>query len=54
VQGYPKLTGFAWYRLEVILASHAGPLALWDSNPVWWTDGQGVGEISFTLIGRNM
>ena len=28
-QGYPKLTGFAWYRFKVTLPSHAGPLALW-------------------------
>jgi hypothetical protein len=28
-QGYPKLTGFAWYRFTVTLPSHAGPLALW-------------------------
>ena len=28
-QGYPKLTGFAWYRFKVTLPSHSGPLALW-------------------------
>ena len=28
-QGYPKLTGFAWYRFTVTLPSHSGPLALW-------------------------
>ena len=28
-QGYPKLTGFAWYRFKVTLPSHPGPLALW-------------------------
>ena len=28
-QGYPQLTGFAWYRFEVTLPSHTGPLALW-------------------------
>jgi sigma-B regulation protein RsbU (phosphoserine phosphatase) len=28
-QGYPKLTGFAWYRFTVTLPSHPGPLALW-------------------------
>jgi len=28
-QGYPKLTGFAWYRFKVTLPSQAGPLALW-------------------------
>jgi hypothetical protein len=28
-QGYPKLTGFAWYRFKVTLPSHAGLLALW-------------------------
>ncbi len=27
-QGYPKLTGFAWYRFKVTLPSHSGPLAL--------------------------
>ena len=28
-QGYPKLTGSAWYRFKVTLPSHSGPLALW-------------------------
>src|ERR1700733_5025811 len=28
-QGYPQLTGSAWYRFKVALPSHAGPLALW-------------------------
>jgi sigma-B regulation protein RsbU (phosphoserine phosphatase) len=28
-QGYPRLTGFAWYRFKVTLPSHSGPLALW-------------------------
>jgi hypothetical protein len=28
-QGYPKLTGFAWYRFKVTLPSHSGALALW-------------------------
>ena len=28
-QGYPRLTGFAWYRFKVTLPSHAGPLAVW-------------------------
>jgi hypothetical protein len=29
VQGYPKLTGSAWYRFKVTLPTHSGPLALW-------------------------
>jgi Stage II sporulation protein E (SpoIIE) len=28
-QGYPRLTGFAWYRFKVTLPSQSGPLALW-------------------------
>jgi hypothetical protein len=28
-QGYPNLTGFAWYRFKVTLPSRSGPLALW-------------------------
>ena len=28
-QGYPLLTGSAWYRFKVTLPTHAGPLALW-------------------------
>ena len=28
-QGYPQLTGSAWYRFKVTLPSHSGPLALW-------------------------
>jgi sigma-B regulation protein RsbU (phosphoserine phosphatase) len=28
-QGYPKLTGFAWYRFKVTLPTQSGPLALW-------------------------
>ncbi|MGA7887095.1 MAG: PP2C family protein-serine/threonine phosphatase [Acidobacteriaceae bacterium] len=28
-QGYPHLTGFAWYRFKVTLPTHPGPLALW-------------------------
>ena len=28
-QGYPYLTGFAWYRFKVTLPSHPGPLAVW-------------------------
>jgi hypothetical protein len=28
-QGYPHLTGSAWYRFKVTLPSSSGPLALW-------------------------
>jgi Stage II sporulation protein E (SpoIIE) len=28
-QGYPHLTGSAWYRFKITLPSHSGPLALW-------------------------
>ena len=28
-QGYPQLTGFAWYRFEVTPPSHSSRLALW-------------------------
>ncbi len=28
-QGYPKLTGYAWYRFKVTLPARSGPLALW-------------------------
>ena len=48
VQGYPKLTGFAWYRFEVTLPSYTGPLALWipmiATNFQVYADGRLIGE----------
>ena len=48
VQGYPKLTGFAWYRFEVKLPSYTGPLALWipmiATNFQVYADGRLLGE----------
>jgi len=47
-QGYPKLTGFAWYRFKVTLPNHAGPLALWvpliATNFQIYADGRLIGE----------
>lgn len=48
VQGYPKLAGFAWYRFDVTLPSHTGPLALWipmiATNFQVYADGRLIGE----------
>ena len=47
-QGYPKLTGFAWYRFTVTLPSHPGPLALWvpliATNFQLYADGRLIAE----------
>jgi sigma-B regulation protein RsbU (phosphoserine phosphatase) len=47
-QGYPKLTGSAWYRFKVTLPSHSGALALWvpliATNYQIYADGRLIGE----------
>jgi hypothetical protein len=47
-QGYPQLTGSAWYRFTVALPSHSGPLALWvpliSTNFQIYADGRLIAE----------
>jgi Stage II sporulation protein E (SpoIIE) len=47
-QGYPHLTGSAWYRFKVALPSQSGPLALWvpliATNYQIYADGRLIGE----------
>ena len=48
VQGYPKLTGSAWYRFKVTLPRDSGPLALWvpmiSTNFGIYADGRLIAE----------
>jgi hypothetical protein len=48
-QGYPYLTGFAWYRFKVTLPSHPGPLAVWvpaiATNFQIFADGHSIAEL---------
>jgi Stage II sporulation protein E (SpoIIE) len=47
-QGYPQLTGSAWYRFTVTLPSHSDPLALWvpliSTNFQIYADGRLIAE----------
>jgi len=63
-QGYPQLTGFAWYRFKVTLPQRVGPLALWvpvlDTNFEIFANGRQIARFGSTpldaraCIGQNL